>query len=132
MSQANTETARRMAEAFTAGGLEAVRPFFHPQIEWHEDPSFPESGVYRGVEAVAAYTEHFLSEFTGMRYETADLVDEGEHVIANMRITGSGKASGAAFELSAWWALTFEEGQVIRCFAYLDRTEALEAAGLRD
>ena len=41
MSQENCEITRRMAEAFNAGGLDAARQYYHPQIEWHEDPSFP-------------------------------------------------------------------------------------------
>jgi hypothetical protein len=49
-----------------------------------------------------------------------------------MRITGTGKASGAAFEISGWWVFEFTEGQVIRCHSYLDREMALEAAGLRE
>jgi ketosteroid isomerase-like protein len=130
VSQENAEIVRRMAEAFTAGGLDAVRPHLHPQIEWHEDPSFPESGVYRGVEEVAAYTEQFLSGFAGIRYEAVEVADAGEHVIATMRITGTGKTSGAAFEVSAWWAFTFDEGRVIRCYAYLDRDAAFKAVGL--
>ena len=132
MSQENVETVRRMAEAFNAAGVDSVRQYFHPQIEWHEDPSFPESGIYRGVEAVTAYTEQFLSEFAGMRYEIAEVADLGEHVLANMRITGSGKASGATFEISAWWAITFREGLVFRGYAYLDRDAALAAVGLSE
>lgn len=44
----------RMGEAFNAGGVDALRECFHPEIEWHEDPTFPESGVYHGADAVAA------------------------------------------------------------------------------
>jgi ketosteroid isomerase-like protein len=132
MSRENVELARQIADAFSAGGFAAVRPYFHPEIEWHEDPSFPEAGVYRGVEAVATYTEQFLSEFAQIRYEARELVEAGDHVIANMRITGTGKVSGAGFEVSAWWAFEFRGGQVIRGYAYLDRDAALEAVGLRE
>jgi ketosteroid isomerase-like protein len=132
MSQENVEIIRRIAEAFERGGLDKFREYYHPDIEWHEDPSFPEAGVYRGLEAVEAYNRQFLSEFAEMHYEPQELIDANEHVIANMRIQGRGKASGATFDLSAWWVFTLRDGRLIRVHAYLDRTRALEAVGLRE
>jgi ketosteroid isomerase-like protein len=132
VSQENVEIVRRMAEAFNSGGLDAARRYYHPEIEWHEDPSFPESGVYRGVEAVIAYNQQFLSEFEAIRYEGEPVASAGEHVVSNMRIAGSGKISGAGFELSAWWAFTVRDGKVVRVYAYLDKDAALEAVGLRE
>jgi hypothetical protein len=41
MSQDNVEITRGMAEAFNAGGLDAARQYYHPQIEWHEDRPSP-------------------------------------------------------------------------------------------
>ena len=130
MSQENVEITRRMAEAFNAGDLDAARQYYHPQIEWHEDPSFPESGVYRGIDEVIAYNRQFVSEFEALRYEGEELAAAGEHVVANMRITGTGKSSGAEFELSAWWAFTIRDGQVVQVYAYLDKDAALAAVGL--
>jgi ketosteroid isomerase-like protein len=132
MSQENVEIVRRLAEAFERGGLDAFREYYHPDIEWHEDPSFPEAGVYRGLEAVEAYNRQFLAEFAEIHYEPQELIDANDSVVANMRIHGRGKASGATFELSAWWVFTLREGRLIRVHAYLDRTQALESAGLSE
>jgi uncharacterized protein len=132
MSQENVEIAARLAEAFERGGLDEFREYYHPDIEWHEDPSFPEAGVYRGLEAVEAYNRQFLAEFAEIHYDQQELIDANDSVVANMRIHGRGKASGAPFELSAWWVFTLREGRLIRVHAFLDRTQALEAAGLRE
>ena len=132
MSQKNVELVRRTAEAFNAGGLDASRQYYHPEIEWHEDPSFPESGVYRGIDEVIAYNKQFLAAFEDLRYEGEELTAAGEHVVANMWIRGTGKTSGAGFELSAWWAFTIRDGQVVRVYAYLDKDAALEAVGLSE
>jgi len=132
MSQETVEIARRLAEAFERGGLDEFREYYHPDIEWHEDPSFPEAGVYRGLEAVEAYNRQFLAEFAEIHYEQQELIDANDSVVAKMRIHGRGKASGATFELSAWWVFTLREGRLIRVHAYLDRTQALESAGLRE
>ena len=132
MSRENLEIVGRIAEAFERGGLDEFRAYYHPDIEWHEDPSFPEAGVYRGLEAVEAYNRQFLSEFAELHYEPQELIDSNDHVVANMRIHGRGRASGATFDLSAWWAFTLRDGRLVRVHAYLDRGRALEAVGLRE
>ena len=130
MSEENVELVRRLGAAFSRGSLDDVLAFFDPEITWHEDPSFPEAGVYRGIDAFERYAREFLAEFSEIHYEPQEVIDAGNDVVAHMRIWGQGKASGAEFELSAWWASTIQDGKVVRCFAYLDRDKALEAVGL--
>jgi len=132
MSQENVEIVRKLSEEFSRGSVDAVRPFFHPDITWHEDPSFPEAGVYRGIDAVVEYSRQFIAEFSEIHYEVGECIDFGDDVIASMHIRGKGKTSGAAFELSAWWALTIRDRMVVRGFAYLDRDRALQAVGLSE
>jgi ketosteroid isomerase-like protein len=131
MSRENLEVVRSLAAAFEERRVEALREHCAPDMEWHEDPSFPEAGVYRGLAAPEAYARQFLAQFSEIHYEPLEMRDSGDHVIVRMRITGVGKASGARFEMSAWWATTIRNGKIVRCFAYLDREQALEAIGLR-
>ncbi len=126
------EVAQEIADGFEAQDFDAVRRNFDSDIEWHEDPSFPEAGVYRGLEAVAEYARQFRSEFAELRYEMVELFEAGDHVIARMRVTGKGKSSGADFHQDAWWVYEFRDRKVIRCYSYLRRTEALKAAGLSE
>jgi ketosteroid isomerase-like protein len=132
MSRENVEVMHRFAAGFEERGVDVFRDHCHPDIEWHEDPSFPESGVYRGIEAVEAYARQFLGEFSEIHYELVETIDSDDHVVANVRITGVGRTSGAEFAVSAWWAGTIHDGKIQRCFAYLDREPALEAVGLRE
>lgn len=132
MSQENIELVRSLGGVFSRGRLESLRPFFDADIEWHEDPSFPEAGVYRGIEAFEEYAGEFIAEFSEIHYEPREMIDAGDDVVANMWIRGRGKASGAEFELSAWWAITTRDQKVVRCFAYLDRDRALQAVGLSE
>ena len=67
MSQENMNVARRIADGFEAQDFDAVRRNFDSNIEWYEDPSFPEAGVYRGIDAVAEYARQFRSEFAELR-----------------------------------------------------------------
>jgi len=133
MSRKNVDIGRRFAAAFQRDGVKALAEFCDPDVEWHEDPSFPESDVYRGVEAVTAYGEQFFSEFSEIHYEIGEIVaDSKDHVVFELKVRGVGRTSGAAFELPACWAMTFREGRILRCYAYLDRNRALEAVGLEE
>jgi uncharacterized protein len=127
MSSEKVDAIRNLLETFEARDLDGVLESFDPDIEWHEEPTFPEAGVYRGLDAVAAYMRQFLSEFSEWHFEAMELTEHGEDVIAKLRITGRGRASGATFELDAWWALTVRDDKLVRCIAYLDRDRMLEA-----
>lgn len=121
-----------MAEAFNRDGLEGMRPYLHPEIEYHEDPSFPEGGVHHGIQAYETYARQFLQEFSEISYDVGEVIGTGDDLVANLLIHGVGKASGAEFEISAWWGVQVRDGVVVRCFAYLDRDRALEAVGLAE
>jgi SnoaL-like domain len=99
--------------AFNDGSIEALRPLLDPELVWHEDPSFPEAGVYRGRDEWEAYARQFLAEFWSIRYEQGpgETVEAGDNVVVNILIHGRGTASGAEFDLSAWWAFTLPRRQ---------------------
>ena len=131
MSQENVEIVLRLAAAFNDGSIEAMRPLLDPELVWHEAPSFPEAGVYRGRDEWEAYARQFLAEFSAIRYEQVPARrPRRDNVVVNILIHGRGTASGAEFDLSAWWAFTLRDGKVVRCFSYLARDAALEAEGL--
>jgi ketosteroid isomerase-like protein len=130
MSQENVERVIDFFVAFNRDGVAAFRDYADPEIEWHEDPAFPEAGVYRGLEHVEQYAAQFLDEFSEIHYEPVETIESGDDVVVQLRITGIGRLSGAPVELTGWWVMTIRGGKTARCFAYLDRDRALEAVGL--
>jgi len=52
MSQENVEIVQAAVEAFNRGGVEALRGFAHPEIEFHEPPEQPGPRVARGIDEV--------------------------------------------------------------------------------
>jgi ketosteroid isomerase-like protein len=137
MSQGNVEVVRRYLgtriDALDDGALDRVMQGFHPDVEFREDPRFPEAGVYRGRDAIRAYAKRFSGEFEAFSWETEDFLDAGDdQVLVLLRVRGRGKDSGADFDTPAGWLLTLTEARVTRVDAYLDRRDALEAAGLRE
>ena len=137
MSQENVEALR---SDFGAGvdaqdglALDRAIETFHPDIEFREDPSFPEAGIYRGREAVRAYAEQFSAEFDAFSWQPEDFLDAGDdQVLVLMRVRGRGKSSGIEIDLRGGWLYTLKDGVAVRVDAYLDREEALAAAGLSE
>jgi ketosteroid isomerase-like protein len=113
--------------------IDRVIQAFHPEVEFREDPKFPEGSVYRGREALRGYFERFSSEFDRFWWEAEDLLDAGDdRVLVLVRVRGRGKSSGAEFDIRGGWLFAMREGAAVRVDAYLDRREALEAAGLSE
>jgi ketosteroid isomerase-like protein len=137
MSQENVEVLRRYLgtriDALDDHALDRVMQVFHPDVEFREDPKFPEASVYRGRDTVRAYAKRFSVEWDAFSWEAEDILDAGDdQVLALLRIRGRGRSSGADFDIQAGWLFTLTEARVVRVDAYLDRRAALEAAGLRE
>ncbi len=69
----------------------------------------------------------------GARVEVEELIDAGDKVLVLIRFGGRGKISGAEVEALVWNRWTFRDGEPVE-WTYFgeDRSEALEAAGMRD
>jgi ketosteroid isomerase-like protein len=111
--------------------LETVFGFFDPEIEVREDPRFPEAGVFTGPEAVRRYFEQFIESFDEFTFEAEDFIDLGDdRVLILFRLRTRGKGSGANVEARPGWIYTIRDGKAMRIEAYLERADALAAAGL--
>jgi len=60
----------------------------------------------------------------------AERMDADDKVLAFVRVTGVGTASGAEFDIRIAHLWTLRDGLVVRGEGYGDRDRALEAAGL--
>jgi ketosteroid isomerase-like protein len=135
MSQENVEIVRRVIDVMDAEGFEAALPVFldaaHPDVEWQEDPAWPGSAAYRGVEQVRHV---ILDRMDALDFDqqTEELISVDDKVVALVRWIGRGKTSGAQGELSMAMVWTVREQAITRIEFFIDRAEALEAVGLRN
>ena len=103
----------------------------HPEVEWVHDSRVGE-GPIRGFENVLGYFRDQAEVFDEFHHETERLWEKGDRVLAFVRPTGRGRASGAEFDIRIAHLWTLCDGVVVRGEGYGDRDEALEAAGLRE
>jgi len=103
--------------------------YLHPDVEYREDPRWPGSDSYRGIDAVRARFHDYL-EAMQVSLELDDVIDAGDRVVALYRAIGTGAGSGSPYEQAWAWVIELKDGRIADFQAYLDREAALAAAGL--
>jgi ketosteroid isomerase-like protein len=135
MSQETLEMLRRGYEAFNQGDVLQAKSLVTADVEWGTTGTFPGiQGVYRGPEAMQAWTDAIRSAWEWFEVSLAEVVrDEDDIVVVVERIRGRGRSSGVDVEMrtySVYWAA--EDGKLRMRKAFTTREAALEAAGLRE
>jgi ketosteroid isomerase-like protein len=135
MSQENVDTIRRIYERWLQDDA-SLFDAFDDEIELHPDPAADWVGVndiYRGHGGVRRYVAQVYEAFEDYHPEVEELLDAGDKVVTLAIEHGRGRASGATVEARrtahVW---TMRANKAIRLDLYLDRAQALEAAGLSE
>jgi ketosteroid isomerase-like protein len=85
---------------------------------------------YRGVEGLVEGWRDWLAPWASYRLDVEDFIDAGSDVVSFVRFRGRTARDGVLVEHSAAAIWSIREGKVAAIRFYLDRAEALEAAGL--
>ena len=83
-----------------------------------------------GRDAVLAYIQRFEEPWDDYELEAEEFIDAGDRVVVTVHIKGRGKGSGVEIDARSHQVHTLRDGKLVRMDEYLDRDEALEAAGL--
>jgi ketosteroid isomerase-like protein len=134
MSQENVEIVRRWWEGFSDDGMPPLT-LCDEEIEIRMPPDFPVRGLYQGHEGVRRWRDQVFDIFDDARVEPEEIVDvhdDGTTVLMLLRAIGTARHSGIKVdhEWAAIW--TIQDGKLLRAQGYLNRAEALEAAGLSE
>jgi ketosteroid isomerase-like protein len=125
MSQENVELVRTWLESFT-DDADAFRDTLHPDLKWFpfEENHTPSYGIDGGMQI----RSRWLDAWDEMEAELEGIVDEGDNVVASIRIRGRGKASGAAVDVRLHMLFRVRDGKVVHLYEHTDKAAALKAA----
>jgi len=135
MSKENVEAFKRGLEAGNRGDVDALLAELHPEIEWHSALHALMGGqqtVFRGHDGVRRMIGDLYETFAEVHIEMSEFRDLGDGLVAIGRTRTRGKASGAETETPLAFVTEIRNGKTISIRAYLDKAEALEAAGLSE
>lgn len=137
MSREDVELVQWFIDAWNRRDFEEFASKLSPDVDWvpaviNRADDRPED-EFRGIDGFwrwVAETDEVMGEFKVEAEEFRDLGDG--RVLLLGRIRGRGRASGAEVSASLGQLITVRDGRAIAYRGYLDRREALEAAGLRE
>jgi ketosteroid isomerase-like protein len=139
MSQENVEAVRRMVEGFAAfreGNPDAmadVVAVLDPSIEWHGTVGgLDEDSVARGYEEVARRFAESFEPWEQHLLEAERYIDAGHAVVVFWHEIARSRHTAQQLEMRTAAIYSLRDGRVVEARAYLDRAEALEAAGLSE
>jgi uncharacterized protein len=132
MSEGNVELVRTLLSAFDRADYEATLEALDPEVEWQVPPGIAiGQEVYRGRDEVQRRFAQWLGAWDSYRFESEEVLAHGDEVVVGGMQIGRGRGSGVEVRLPTFSVFTLRDGKVTRHRSYRDRTEALEAAGLR-
>lgn len=108
---------------------EDVASVLAPDFEYQEDPKWPGAGTYRGIDAFREAVTEYTEAFGEMRVEVEDLSEVGDRVLAFYRWSARGQG-GVEVHMDQAGIFALDGGKVVSWQVFIDRAEALEAAGL--
>jgi ketosteroid isomerase-like protein len=135
MSQENVEIGRRLLALLSQDDYEAFFDELPPEFIFDFSRRLIDPVVLRGRDEVRAWMERERQIWEGdpVGYEPKEVIDAGDKVIALIRISGRGKASGVEVEAYTWNVLAFRDGKPVeQTYFGDDRAAAFQAAGLSE
>jgi ketosteroid isomerase-like protein len=127
VAEPNVNALKRGYAALNRGDLSVVLELLHPEIEWHEPAPSPDAGTHRGRESFERFLRGWLESFEEFRVEPEQIVERGDVLIAVVRQSGKGRASGVGVDTRLAHLWSVEAGQAVRWEAIANPDEALAA-----
>jgi ketosteroid isomerase-like protein len=131
MSHENVEILRRAVEAFDRGAEDEWIAAWHPDAELYDFTELPDvPQPYRGHEGVRRWATNVRSVLGDSRMNPRAYATRrrGTH---GYRGTRCGRTERGSCGMTVHVLACIQCGKIARTRAFLDRTQALEAAGLR-
>jgi hypothetical protein len=76
--------------------------------------------------------KQWLDSWSEHRLDLEEVVGASDHLVVSVHLTGRGKASGVEVDVRLYGHFKVRDRKIVYIYEYEDKTEALEAAGLRD
>jgi ketosteroid isomerase-like protein len=123
MSQENVEVVRR----FLLLGVDEALAYADPEVVWNP----AEEAASHGHDAVRASLVRWKSEWDDYELVPEGFEDMGDRVLVAVLVRARGRGSGVEVDARFHEVYTLHQGKIVRMDQFTQRSEALEAVGLR-
>lgn len=132
MSQAKVELVRKAFAAYADGGVEAVVPFYTPDVVWLAASEWPEDSAYEGIDANRRQDAVWHASFDDYGWEVHDIRDAKDRVLVLAEMVGRTKGDSVELRQKVGLLARFRGEQIAEVKAYNTWQEGLEAVGLTE
>jgi ketosteroid isomerase-like protein len=122
--EANLAVTRRWYDEWNSEGLDAFQRIWAPDIVLYEAPEFPETGIFRGAEALADHVRDLLEDGGHFQMEPRSLEGRGDYVLSLVEVNVEGPSSGAVVTSPFFQVMRYRNGQLVELRDYLDGDQA--------
>jgi ketosteroid isomerase-like protein len=111
----NSESVRRLYEAFARNDAEGIRRTLDPDVEWVQCAGFPGGGRHLGVEAVmAGVFGKFPREWESFGAVAEEYLECGDTVVVLGRYVGTHRRTRKAVDVVFAHTVTLRGGRIVR------------------
>jgi ketosteroid isomerase-like protein len=114
-------------EALNRRDIDAAMEALDQDAEWHESEVLPDTGIYRGREAIRAFLTDFLDSWERFHQTVEEVRQADDRVLVLIHLEARGRGSAAEVDAryAHLWSISGIRG--IRVDAFYDRDEAIAA-----
>jgi ketosteroid isomerase-like protein len=128
--ESNLDVVHRFVDAFNRRDVDLVVADLYPDAELHEWPEAPGAQSYRGPDGFRRALEVWFDAWEWMEVVVKATEEVDERILVTLHQRAKGKGSEVEVEIESYNVYTFDDGKVTRMELFLNRDDALEAAGL--
>jgi ketosteroid isomerase-like protein len=132
MSQENVEIAKEAVERFNRGDDTVFDDLYDTEAVWYSREDEPDTGVYRGSEAIRGLARMWRDTFDQAHFDIAEYFDAGEFVVAAGWVSVRSRGANTAVREPYTWLTKLRGGRIIEVREYRTKAEALETLGLSE
>jgi ketosteroid isomerase-like protein len=127
--QSRLELSREATAALNRRDIEALERLCDPGVEFHSRLAASEGRVYVGYEGIRRYLTDIDESFESFERELTEVVEVGDKVVVGHAVRAVGRGSGLRIDQEVWVVNSFAGDRATRVEVFVDRDEALAAAG---
>ena len=92
--------------------------------------SFPDGRIVQGRASIAEFIRSWVGTWEQYELVVDDVIGAGDQVVALTRERGRGRSSDAQMEMEGSFVMGLRDRKIVTFKGYLDRAQALTAAGV--
>jgi len=133
MSDAISETIRAGYDAFNRGDYVSWIAVYDEDVEFHDLGDTPDTGIFHGHAGIRVWLAKLQEAWgEGFRFEPKNVTRGDDVVVVETRAIGVGVGSGIPVEMTFFNVMRFRDDKIVWTKGFIDRAEALKAAGLTE